>query len=172
MTRSEILEQLARMLTHAQDADAGRRLTLTEDAQGWRLGYSLPSYGGLGAFPGAKVQGWAVLDWLTVQGREPCRWVSLDEANAVAQAIRSAVLDAAGWDLAARLEVVVEAQPRPARWTVTVTPTQSGQWRWGVLDPDGVEICGGGGYQDEDEALQDGQAELVAQTARPGAVVV
>ena len=171
MNRSELVAQLAKMLTHAQDADKGRRLTLTQDAEGWRLGYSIPDYAGFGAFPGSQLTGWAVLDWLTDRGAA-VRWASLDQVNAEAQAIRAQVLDAAGWDKAGRVDVVVEGQTRPAGWTVTVTPTQSGQWRWGVLDPDGVEICGGGGYEDEDEALADGQSELFAHTARPGAVVV
>lgn len=61
--------------------------------------------------------------------------------------------------------------PAQAGWTVAVTPTEGGQWRWGVLDPAGVEVVGGGGYDDEDEARGDGQAELAAQT-QPGAVVV
>jgi len=69
-------------------------------------------------------------------------------------------------------EVIEDQAPQPAGWTVTVTPTQSGQWRWGVLDPDGVEICGGGGYDDEDEARAEGESELAAHAGPARAVVV
>lgn len=56
-----------------------------------------------------------------------------------------------------------------AGWVVIVTPTHSGKWRWGVLDPFGVEVCGGAGYDDEGQALEDGKAELAAHT--PAAVI-
>jgi hypothetical protein len=62
----------------------------------------------------------------------------------------------------------VEVDEAPA---VTVTKTAAGQWRWALIGPDGVEIAGGAGYADPDEALADGQAELAAQTG-PSAVVV
>jgi hypothetical protein len=47
-------------------------------------------------------------------------------------------------------------------WVVTVTPTQAGQWRWGVVDPGGVEVAGGGGYETDDDARADGESELAA----------
>ena len=59
-----------------------------------------------------------------------------------------------------------------AGWFVTVTPTAGGQWRWGVLDPFGVEVAGGGGYDDEGDALADGEAELATHTNPTPAVIV
>jgi hypothetical protein len=62
----------------------------------------------------------------------------------------------------------VEVDEAPA---VIVAKTQAGQWRWALIGPDGVEIAGGGGYEDEDEAREAGEAELAAQ-ATPTAVIV
>lgn len=66
----------------------------------------------------------------------------------------------------------VEVDEAPAGWTVAVTPTTAGQWRWGVVDPEGVEVAGGGGYDDEGEALADGEAELATHTNPTPAVIV
>ena len=66
---------------------------------------------------------------------------------------------------------VDELDQEPAGWTVTVAPTETGQWRWGVLDPEGVEVVGGGGCETEDEAQEAGEAELAAQTGAVGVVV-
>lgn len=62
----------------------------------------------------------------------------------------------------------VEVDEAPA---VIVTKTEAGQWRWGVLDVEGVEVAGGGGCATEDEAREAGEAELAAQ-AGPVAVIV
>jgi hypothetical protein len=55
---------------------------------------------------------------------------------------------------------------------LTVTKTQAGQWRWALMGPDGREIAGGGGYEFEADACEDGQAELEAQSRRSAVVVV
>ena len=52
-------------------------------------------------------------------------------------------------------------------WAVVVTRTRVGQWRFGVVDPEGVEVVGGGGYEDEDQARADGESELAAQVGHP-----
>lgn len=45
-------------------------------------------------------------------------------------------------------------------YSVTVTKTQMGQWRWGILDPDAEEVQGGAGYDSEEDAQEYAQEAL------------
>lgn len=51
-------------------------------------------------------------------------------------------------------------------WHMRVRRTQSGQYQWSVIDPDGIEVQGGAGYATPAEAEQDGQDALEHYQAR------
>lgn len=42
----------------------------------------------------------------------------------------------------------------PGSWAYRIHRTQAGQWRFGILDAERVEICGGGGFPTEEEAVE------------------
>jgi hypothetical protein len=65
-----------------------------------------------------------------------------------------------------------ELEDSPKDWTLTVGRSKAGQWRWGVCDPDGVEVAGGAGYESEGEAREDGEAELAVWTRPAPALIV
>ena len=65
----------------------------------------------------------------------------------------------------------VEVDETEAAGWVSVMPTQAGQWRWGVMDHNGVEVAGGGGCESEEEARDLGEAELAAQAGQSAVVV-
>ncbi len=109
MTKTELVERIAKDLTTAEDADQGRRLLLTRETGGWRLGYCAPSYTGAWG-PGQTPAEWVVLDWLTTDD-DPVTWLNLALGAAEALAIRRLAIKAAGATPAEVLVVIAE-QPR------------------------------------------------------------
>ncbi len=109
MTKTELVERIAKDLITAEDADQGRRLLLTRQTGGWRLGYCAPSYAGAWS-AGQTPADWVVLDWLTLDD-EPVTWLNLALGAAEALAIRRLALKGAGATPADVLVVLAE-QPR------------------------------------------------------------
>jgi len=65
-----------------------------------------------------------------------------------------------------------KATSTPLGWKLQVFRTISQQWGWVVLDPEGRDVVAGGGYDTEDDARQEGEAELAVQSAPLKALIV
>jgi hypothetical protein len=160
MNREEVIALAVVDLCTALDRDRGRRLALVRQSKGWRVGYQLPQL-----LDGGNAGCWMVSDWLGALCDD------LAEAFAIAAELRVAILArvSAVAPAGTRPELLIVVEDPAKDWTLTVGRTASGQWRWAVLDPDEVEVAGGGGYESEDDAREEGEAELAVWT-RPAAV--
>jgi hypothetical protein len=90
---------------------------------------------------------------------DPTRWDTLDQAYSW---IRTA-----GYPGTVEVD---EASGLGLGYRCTVHRTHAGQWRYGVLDSEGVEVVGGGGYgtwQDAQEAAMDMVADLQEAASDP-----
>jgi len=102
MTTTELVQAISEALTHAQDPARRPRITLSRDAEGWRVGYALPARGEPSHAPR-----WAVVAWIAG------RWSALDEAAAVALDVQGAALNAGPCDPEALVVVLEDHRPRP-----------------------------------------------------------